>query len=88
MPGADLHDVLDLAVDIAGDDAELGVNFVLVEAVNDLTACFLEALGPDDIVLFVKAGFELDEDHDVLAVLGGLGERLCNLGCHWRCGRG
>ena len=79
VAGADLHDVLDLAVDIAGDDAELGMDFVLVEAVDDLTACFLEALGPDDIVLFVKAGFELDEDHDVLAVLGCLGERLRNL---------
>ena len=36
----------------------------------------LQLAGPDDVRLLVEAGLDLDEDHDLLAALGGPDERL------------
>ncbi len=41
------------------------------EPVDDVRAGLLELAGPDDVRLFVEAGLDLDQDHDLLALLGG-----------------
>ena len=55
---------------LAGDQADLGVHLVVLKAVDDLAAGLLHALGPVDVVLLVKAGAQLDQGGDVLAVFG------------------
>ena len=39
-----------------GDESQLGVDFVVVKAIDDRASGFLEVLRPVDVVLFVKAG--------------------------------
>ncbi len=46
------------------------------QAVHDVGAGLLQLAGPDDVVLLVEAGLDLDQDHDLLAALGGPDERL------------
>ncbi len=41
------------------------------ESVDDVGAGLLELAGPDDVRLLVEAGLDLDEDDDLLALLGG-----------------
>ena len=56
----------------------------ILECVDDGAARLLEALGPLDIVLLVKARTELHEHRDLFAVLGRVDERLAKtaLLCH------
>ena len=60
VAGADLRQVLILAVDAAGDKGQLGMDLVIVEAVEHSAARVLELLGPVDVILLVKAGAQLD----------------------------
>ena len=69
VAGAHLGDVSHFAVLPAGDQADLGMDFVFFKAVEDGAACVLQPLGPVDVVLFVEAGPQLDEHGHVLAVL-------------------
>ena len=63
-----------------GDEGQLGVHLVVVEAVDDGASRFLEVLRPVDVVLLIKAGAQLHQRHDLLAVFGGLHEGLHDLG--------
>ena len=42
------------------------------DAVDDVYAGVFEGLGELDVALFVEAGFEFDEDGDLLAGFGGV----------------
>ena len=80
VAGADLRQVLILAVDAAGDKGQLGMDLVIVEAVEHSAARVLELLGPVDVVLLVKAGAQLDHRDDLLAVLGSGDQGVHDLG--------
>ena len=59
-----------------GELADLGVALKALGAVDDGAAGLFQALCPLDVVLLVKAGTELHEHRDLLAVLGRIDERL------------
>ena len=73
---AELRDVLDTVVGLAGDAADLAVHLVIAEAVDDVASGLLEALRPFDIVALVEARAQLEQRGDLLAVLGGVDERF------------
>ena len=52
-----------------GNQADLGVNLVLLESVDDSASGILQTLRPVNIVLLVKACAKLDKDRNVLPVL-------------------
>ena len=54
---------------------DLTVSLEILESVYNVTAGFLKLFGPLDIVLFVKPGFELYKDRDLLAVFSCSCER-------------
>jgi len=80
VAGADLRDVLHAGAVLAGDQADLGMHLVGIEAVEDVAAGLLQTLRPIDVVLLVKAGAQLDQGGDVLAVFGGSTEIFDQLG--------
>ena len=57
---------------LAHNERDLAVCFQPDQSVNDMAACFLELLRPDNIVFLVKTGFQLNENRHLLAILGGL----------------
>ena len=73
---AQLGDVLQAVFRLARDGADLRVHLEVAEAVDDVAAGGLEALGPLDVVGLVEAGTQLEERRDLLAVLGGVDEGL------------
>ena len=73
---AELRDVLDAVVGLAGDAADLAVHLVVAETVDDVASGLLESLRPFDVVALVEAGAQLEQRGDLLAVLGGVDERL------------
>lgn len=70
---------MDIAADAvflpADDQQDLAVGLQPRQAVNDVAAGLFQLLGPVDVVLLVKPGFQLDQDGDLLAVFGGLFQR-------------
>ena len=80
VSGTDLRDVAHHAAVVAGDEADLGVDLVVLKAVDDLAAGFLQPLGPVDVVLLVKARAQLDEHRHVLAVFRRRAQVLHELG--------
>ena len=56
------------------------MHLVVLKAVNDRAACAFQLLGPIDVVLLVKAGAQLHQRHNFLAVFGRLHQRLHDLG--------
>ena len=76
---ADLRGIRRVAVLHALDQAELAVHLVAVQAVDHVAAGLLQPAAPLDVVLLVKARLELHEHQHVLAVFGGLNERLDDL---------
>ena len=68
VAGADVRHVAQAVLLLARDEAELGVALVLVRAVENAAAGFLQRARPFDVVLLVKAGAQLHQDRDVLAV--------------------
>ena len=73
---AQLGDVLQAVFRLARDGADLRVHLEVAEAVDDVAAGGLEALGPLDVVGLVEAGTQLEKRRDLLAVLGGVDEGL------------
>ena len=61
---------------MACDGADLRVNLEVVETVDYVGASLLKALRPLDVVGLVEAGTQREERRDLLAVLGGVDERL------------
>ena len=55
------------------------MHLVPFQSVDDLASCLLQHPGPADIVLLVKAGSELYQNHDLFSVLSSLAERLNDL---------
>ena len=53
---ADLRDMAQCAALPQSDEADLGMNLVVLKAIEHLAARFLQPLGPVDVVLLVKAG--------------------------------
>ncbi len=53
---------------------DLRMRFEADQTVNDVAARLLKHLCPADVVLLVEAGLQLNQNHDLLAVLGGLCE--------------
>ena len=51
------------------------MHLLVREAVDDVRAGALQAPGPLDVVLFVEARFEFDDDRDLLLIFGGLEKR-------------
>ena len=68
VPGTDLGVILHLFLSPAGDQTELGVHLIAVQSIHHLAASILQPAGPLNVVLLVKAGLELHQDKDLLAV--------------------
>ena len=65
-------EIMAQAVFIAADDHEhFAVGFEADQSVDDVDAGFFELAGPDDVVGFVEARAQFDEDGDLLALFGG-----------------
>ena len=80
VAGADLGDVGIALCILAGDQGQLGMDLVVLKAVDHGTAGFFQLLGPVDVVLLVEAGPQLHQSHHFLAVFGGIHQGLHNLG--------
>ena len=61
---------------LADHEAGLAVRLVAGQPVDHVGAHLLERARPADVGLLVEARLQLDEDRDLLAVLGGQGEGL------------
>ena len=69
VAGADVEVAAEPRALAADDERDLRVRLEPDEAVHDVRAGLLEAAGPDDVVLLVEAGLDLDQDDDLLALL-------------------
>ena len=57
------------------DQHGLRVGFETSDAVNDIHSGFAHEAGPLDVGRFIKAGLQLNNDSNLLAVLGRLNQR-------------
>ena len=80
VAGTNLGDIGVALCALAGDEGQLGVHLVILEAVDDGAAGAFQLLGPVDVVLLVKAGAQLYQRHHFLAVFGCFHQRLHDLG--------
>ena len=80
VAGTDLGNVGVALCALAGDEGQLGVHLIILEAVDDGAAGAFQLLGPVDVVLLVKAGAQLHQRYYFLAVFGGFHQRLHDLG--------
>ena len=80
VAGTDLGDVGVALCALAGDEGQLGVHLIILEAVDDGAAGAFQLLGPVDVVLLVKAGAQLHQRYHFLAVFGCFHQRLHDLG--------
>ena len=69
---AQVHVAAQLAAFAAHDEQHLGVRLVTDDAVDDLHAGVLQAIGEAEVGFLVEARAQLDDDGDVLAVARGL----------------
>ncbi len=76
VAGAEMHVAADTVAFAAHDEHDLGVRLEADEPVHHVHALALEGLGPADVALFVEARLELEEDGHLLAVGGGLHQRV------------
>ena len=76
---ADLRDVLDAFIRFARNQAKFGMNLQFIHTVDNVAACALQTAAPLDVVLLVKAGFQLHQHVHLLAVFGSLHQRFHNL---------
>src|SRR5439155_21666870 len=61
-------------------EGRLAVRLEPHEPVHHVCSGLLQLPGPDDVGLLVEARLDLDQDHDLLAALGGANERLNDRG--------
>ena len=54
-------------MDLAGNQAEFCVNFIITESVNDGTSCFFEHGCVVDVVLFIKTSAQFQNTEDFLS---------------------
>ena len=69
IAGAEMNVAADVMLFAPHDEADLGVNFVADQAVNDVHAGFLELPRPLDVVGFIEARAQFHHGGDLLAVL-------------------
>ena len=79
VAGADLGVILGLPIGPAGDETQLAVDLIAVQPIDDLAAGLLQTAGPFDVVLLVKAGFQLHQHQNVFAVFRRLDQAFHNL---------
>ncbi len=79
VAGTHLGDIFDSVALHAGDEQQLGVDLHAVQAVDHPAAGLLQHPGPADVVLLVKPGPQFHQDHDLLAVLRRVHQRLHDL---------
>ena len=88
VAGAEVHVAAQAVLVFAHDQQRLRVHLLIGEAVDDVRAGALEPLRPFDVVLFVEARLELDDDRDLLLVLGrGRAARARSASSCPTCGR-
>jgi hypothetical protein len=58
----------------AYDKEDFAVCFESNEAIDDVDACLLHFPGPRDVVGFIEASFQFNEDRDLFFVVGGCNE--------------
>ena len=80
VAGTDLGDIGVALCALAGDEGQLGVHLIILEAVDDGAAGAFQLLGPVDVVLLVKAGAQLYQCHHFLAVFSCFHQCLHDLG--------
>ena len=80
VAGAQLGDVLQAVLGLAGDAADLRVHLEVAEPVDHLASGLLEALRPLDVVALVEPGAQLEQRRHLLAVLGCRDERFRQVG--------
>ena len=68
---SDVGDVAYLSILLQRYRDDLGVYLVVIDTVEDGTSCILQHFGVVEVVLLVKAGTELHDSNDFLAVLPG-----------------
>ena len=68
ISGADLGDILGLAVHNPGNQAQLGVDLIPRQAVDHIASRRFQLPGPLDVVGLVKAGLQLHQHLHILAV--------------------
>ena len=76
VAGAEVAVATQPAALLADHERGLAVRLQPDEAVDDVAAGALQRARPLDVGALVEAGLDLDEDHDLLAGLGGVDERL------------
>ena len=69
VAGAEVHVAPNAVFFLPHDHQRLGVHFLAGESVDDVRARALQAPRPFDVVLFVEARFELDDDGNLFFVL-------------------
>ena len=63
-----MHITADAILLPANHKRDLAVGFQAYQTIDDMAACFLQHLRPDDIVLLIEAGLQLYKDGNLLAV--------------------
>ena len=80
VAGADVAEPAQRAVRLLADDEHhLAVRLEPDEAVDDMAARFLELARPGDVGFLVTPRLDLHDDHDLLAGLGGVDQRVDDL---------
>ena len=74
VAGADVGVALELATLLPHDQCGLAVRLQPDQAVDDVAAGALQRSGPLDVGLLVEPGLDLDQDDDLLALLGRVDE--------------
>ena len=80
VPGSNLSKILHMVTNLAGDEQQLGMHLVFIQAVNHRTARFFQLFGPADIVFLVKPGPQLHHHQDVLPILRSADQGVYHLG--------
>ena len=73
-----MSDVTQILAVFQDDGDDLGVDLVILHAVDDGTACFLQFIGKVEVVFLIETGAELDDDRHLLSVFGGAAQKFCN----------
>ena len=76
VSGAEVHITADAVLLGAHHQGDLRVGLQAQEAVDHVAASLLKHLGPGNVVFLVKAGLQLHQHRDLLAVIGRFGQGL------------
>ena len=76
VSGSDLCIIFYSGVCLSCDQAQFGMHFVSVQAVNHAASGLFQSSGPFDVIFLVKAGFQLDHDKNFFAVFSSFDQCL------------